>query len=114
MIDGDPGSARSISVTPKPAVSELAARRLPDGRVEATWTWPPGITEVFVAWGDTPPASAAVGRKVTNTRYEIDGGAMLEGVPPGAHLAVFAGTRSPAGELQWSVDAPAAARTLVE
>ena len=41
-----------------PAVSELVVRRRGDGRVEATWTWPEGTTEVFVAWDSTPPTSA--------------------------------------------------------
>ena len=99
-----------------PAVSELVVRRRGDGRVEATWTWPEGTTEVFVAWDSTPPTSATSapgGRKITNTRYEIDGGAALDGVPAGAHIAVFTGTRSAAGTLEWSVDAPATARRLV-
>ena len=84
--------------------------------MEATWTWPEGTTEVFVAWDQTPPTSATGapgGRKITNTRYEIDGGAALDGVPPGAHIAVFTGTRSAAGTLEWSVDAPPTARRLV-
>ena len=63
--------------------------------------------------GRTPPTSAAVGRKVTNTRYEIDGGAVLDGVPPGAHIAVFTGTRSASGNMEWSVEAPPTARSLV-
>ena len=63
--------------------------------MEATWTWPEGTTEVFVAWDRTPPTSATSapgGRKITNTRYQIDGGAALDGVPPGAHIAVFTGS----------------------
>ena len=99
------GSERSATVTVPtdappaatggPAVSELVVRRRDDGRVEATWTWPEGTTEVFVAWDRTPPTSATSapgGRKITNTRYQIDGGAALDGVPPGAHIAVFTGT----------------------
>ncbi len=112
-VEGVAASARSVTVTPKPAVSELVVRRREDGRVEATWTWPPGTTEVFVAWGQQPPTSAAVGRKVTNTRYEIDGGAVLDGVPAGAHIAVFTGTRSASGNVEWSVEAPPSARSLV-
>lgn len=112
-IDGDPASARSLTVTPKPSVSGLAARRLDDGRVTVTFTWPPGTTEVFVAWGPAPPTSTDVGRKITNTRYEIDGGATLDAVPSGSHLVVFTGTRSANGQLEWAVDAPASARTLV-
>ena len=38
------------AATGGPAVSELVVRRRGDGRVEATWTWPEGTTEVFVAW----------------------------------------------------------------
>lgn len=111
-IEGRPETAQRITVTPRPAISGLAATRLGDGRVRATWTWPPGTTEVFVAWGPAPPTSAEQGRKVTNTRYELDGGAELDGVPPNAHLAVFTGTRE-GGDLRWHVDAPATARTLV-
>ena len=125
-IDGVEGSERSTTVTVPtdapvaspgaPGVSELVVRRRDDGRVEATWNWPEGTTEVFVAWGGTPPTSATSapgGRKVTNTRYEIDGGAALDGVPPGSHIAIFTGTRSPAGTLEWSVEAPPTARRLV-
>jgi hypothetical protein len=121
-LDGVEGSERSTTVTvpadapSTPGVSELVVRRRDDGRVEATWAWPEGTTEVFVAWDRTPPTSATGapgGRKVTNTRYQIDGGAALEGVPPGAHIAVFTGRRSAAGTLDWSVDAPPAARRLV-
>ena len=84
--------------------------------MEATWAWPEGTTEVFVAWDRTPPTSATSapgGRKITNTRYQIDGGAALDGVPAGAHIAVFTGSRSAAGTLEWSVDAPPTARRLV-
>jgi hypothetical protein len=127
-LEGIEGSERSISVTldttttvapppPRPApppaapsgsVSELVLRREDDFLVTATWNWPPGTTEVFVAWDASPPASAtsaAGGRKVTNTRYEIDGGAELDGVRPGMHLAVFSGSRSPSGQLTWSNEA---------
>ena len=68
-LDGVEGSERSATVTVPdatrrppptsgPAVSELVVRRREDGRVEATWTWPEGTTEVFVAWDRTPPTSA--------------------------------------------------------
>lgn len=62
-----------------------------------TWTWPHGVTEVLLVWRtDAPPAGpddpVAQRRKVTNTRYELDGGAAA---PAGTdvHLSVFSCTR---------------------
>ncbi|WP_354702330.1 hypothetical protein DSM112329_02687 [Paraconexibacter sp. AEG42_29] len=73
-----------------------------DGRTRVTWDWPTGVTEAYVAWGSTPPQTAGgQGRKVTNMRYELDGGAFLDGIPGGTHVAVFAGRRDPAGTLAW-------------
>jgi hypothetical protein len=61
------------------------------------WDWPTGCTEVTVAWRtDAPPDAAsdpaAGSRKVTNTRYTIDGGFALPPDRP-LHVAVFACTR---------------------
>ena len=88
-------------------IDQVAAAREPDGRLRVTWQWPTGVTEAFVAYDRSPPAKAtAPGRKVTNMRYELDGGALLDGVPSGAHLAVFAGRRDAAGTLRWSGPQP--------
>ncbi|MBW3640498.1 MAG: hypothetical protein KY451_11730 [Actinobacteria bacterium] len=85
-----------------------------DGRLR--WDWPPGCTEVLLAWrSDGPPLHpydpAAQTRKVTNTRYEIDGGAPLSPERP-LHLAVFAATRA-RGPLQIACEAPASARLML-
>jgi hypothetical protein len=85
----------------------VAAAREPDGRLRVTWRWPEGVTEAFVAYDRSPPASASgPGRKVTNMRYELDGGALLDGVPSGAHVAVFVGRRDAAGALSWGGPQP--------
>jgi hypothetical protein len=62
-----------------------------------TWSWPHGVTEVQLVWRsgaepDGPEDPASQRRKVTNTRYELDGGAAA---PPGedVHVAVFSCTR---------------------
>jgi hypothetical protein len=61
-----------------------------------TFTWPPGVTEVMVVIrSDAPPENpqdpAAVSKKVTNTRYEIDGGYRIPGsAARPAHIAVAA------------------------
>jgi hypothetical protein len=53
-----------------------------------------------------PPSEAGgQGRKVTNMRYELDGGALIDNVPAGAHVAVFAGRRDAAGVLNWDAAA---------
>jgi len=116
----DPASADpDPSPEPAPAAqlapSAVSTRREPGGDLLVTWEWEPGVTECFVAWGPAPPAApeaATGGRKVTNMRYELDGGARLEGVPAGAHLAVFTGSRVRTGTLQWMTDVPDAARAV--
>lgn len=88
-------------------IERVATTREPDGRLRVTWQWPAGITEAFVAYDRAPPAQAcAPGRKITNMRYELDGGALLDGVPSGAHVAVFAGRRDAAGNLSWGAPQP--------
>ncbi|WP_241255883.1 hypothetical protein, partial [Candidatus Protofrankia californiensis] len=57
------------------------------------WTWPPGCTEMMVVWRNDAPARAvddpaARCRKVTNARYEVDGGVPVPAERP-LHLAVF-------------------------
>ena len=66
-----------------------------DGRLH--WQGPAGCTEVLLTCrSDSPPQAAyeqqATTRKITNTRYEIDGGAALPPERP-LHVAVFAATR---------------------
>lgn len=84
-------------------VEGVGATRDPDGRLRVTFTWPVGTTEAWVGWdtGAPPARAGGSGRKVTNMRYELDGGALLDGVPPGAHLAVFAGARDARGTLTY-------------
>ncbi|GAB3203375.1 hypothetical protein GCM10027261_44750 [Geodermatophilus arenarius] len=60
------------------------------------WDWPPGCTEVVVVLRpDAPPVGpddpAGTRRKVTNSRYEIDGGLPVPAAP--GHVAVFPATR---------------------
>ncbi|MRH92690.1 hypothetical protein GFY24_35620 [Nocardia sp. SYP-A9097] len=71
-----------------------------------TFTWPVGITEVMmVARADAPPRTpddpeADRKWKVTNSRYEIDGGAKLPiDLPRPCHLAIASCRREPAGTL---------------
>ncbi|SFO46766.1 hypothetical protein SAMN05660359_03651 [Geodermatophilus obscurus] len=76
------------------------------------WTWPEGCTEVVVAVRpDAPPEGpddpAATRRKVTNSRYDIDGGLPVDGAP--GHVAVFACTRA-GGRLLVAGEAPPGAR----
>lgn len=92
-----------------PPVTDL---RVEDGRLR--WTWPPGCTEVMVLRRtDAAPEDhadpEAVVRKVTNTRYEIDGGVPIDGSP--GRLAVFACHRE-AGRLLIATEAPSTARLL--
>ncbi len=69
--------------------------QIQDGRLH--WQWPPGCTEVLLTCrSDSPPEAAyeqqATTRKITNTRYEIDGGAALPPERP-LHVAVFTAAR---------------------
>ena len=77
------------------------------------WTWPAGCTEVVLSWRpDAPPEHAndpaAVSRKLTNTRYQIDGGVVLPTQRP-LHVAVFTCTRMD-GTLVTACEAPDGAR----
>ncbi|WP_067574494.1 hypothetical protein [Nocardia acidivorans] len=81
------------------------------------FTWPVGITEVMVvARPDAPPTTpddprAARKWKVTNTRYQIDGGAKLPvDLPRPCHLAVASCRREPSGTLTVAAGFAAAAR----
>lgn len=103
--------AESASADAPPAVTALSAQRDPSGAVVLTWDWPHGVTEAFVVVGPVSPPERAVApsRKVTNTKYEIDGGARLEGVDAGTALTVCSGRRDAAGKLAWSPVASAPA-----
>ncbi|MET8651094.1 Ig-like domain repeat protein [Nocardia aurea] len=69
------------------------------------FTWPVGVTEVFVvARADAPPATpddpGARAWKVTNMRYEIDGGVKIPpDLPRPCHLAVASCRREVNGSL---------------
>lgn len=74
-----------------------------------TFEWPTGITEVMVvARPDAPPIdpkdSQARSWKVTNTRYQIDGGVKLPAdLPRPCHLAIASCRRDPSGTLTVAV-----------
>ena len=98
--------AYAVVAVPGPAASEVV--RAPDRvngiaavqhlRVSATgaldFDWPPGITEAMVVIrGDRPPTTptdpAATSWKITNMRYQLDGGLRLpESVARPCHVAV--------------------------
>jgi hypothetical protein len=81
------------------------------------WNWPAGCTEAMVVWSPHSAPSGALDpqaerRKVTNTRYEIEGGVALPAQRP-LHVAVFTCTRV-ASELVASLEAPPDARLAFE
>ncbi|MDO9355189.1 MAG: hypothetical protein Q7T55_15940, partial [Solirubrobacteraceae bacterium] len=96
-----------------PLVDGVAATRDPDGTVVVTWNWPFGVTEAFVSVGPAsgPSDPGPGGRKITNTKYELDGGARLAGVPAGATVRVHSGSRTGQGLLAWN--APGHARETI-
>lgn len=103
----EPAPERDSALPAAPLVERLAASRDASGRLHLTWNWPAGVTEAFVAVGAgatpaTPATPGLGGSKVTNTKYEIDGGVWLDGVAPGTPLAVFTGTRDARGALRWN------------
>ncbi|AEH10907.1 MULTISPECIES: hypothetical protein [Protofrankia] len=76
------------------------------------WTWPPGCTEMMVVWRADAPAHtaddpAAHRRKVTNARYDVDGGVPVPAERP-LHLAVFGCVRDGGRLLVASVCPPSA------
>lgn len=119
-VEAGPPSGLPLFVVPPPGphtaaddVGPVPDLRMVDGRL--CWTWPVGCTEMMVtARADLPPAGAqelgSTTRKVTNTRYDIDGGFLLPAVRP-LHVALFACVRV-RGELV--VAGTAAGRCLVD
>ncbi|NNH74994.1 fibronectin type III domain-containing protein [Nocardia uniformis] len=71
--------------------------------------WPPGITEVMVvARSDSPPVAPddpdARAWKVTNTRYQIDGGVRIPAdISTPCHIAIASCRRAPSGTLTVAV-----------
>jgi hypothetical protein len=91
-VDGSAVAGAAAWYLELPPVTDL---READGRLQ--WEWPPGCTEVMVVWrSDGSPEGAgdpaAESRKVTNTRYTLDGGVALPADRP-VHVMVFACTR---------------------
>jgi hypothetical protein len=116
MDPHDPGESTHL-LTRTPADDLEPARDQAGVAGKHPWTWPDGCTEVIVTWRpDAPPIAAndpvAASRKVTNTRYELDGGLPLPTTRP-LHVAVFTCLRDQAGQLiVASVAAPPARRLL--
>ncbi|WP_458690765.1 hypothetical protein [Nocardia tengchongensis] len=94
-----------------PTVRALAER---DGLL--VFDWPTGITEVMVvARHDAPPVDPEDPRaqrwKVTNMRYEIEGGVRIPAeIPRPCHVAVASCRREPSGTLTVAAGFGAAAR----
>ncbi|MBJ7469917.1 MAG: hypothetical protein JHD16_01380 [Solirubrobacteraceae bacterium] len=109
--EAPPTESSSSPAEGAPAVVALAATRDPGGALRLTWTWPPGVTEVFVVVGEPvdPESAVSPSRKFTNTKYGLDGGAVLDGVSPGTNLTVLSGRRDASGRLSWSSPAHAPA-----
>ncbi len=98
-----PQPASVESAGPAPPVTGLILSREGQGGLRVTWTWPAGVTEVVVATGPAGgPDRPGAGRKVTNAKYEIEGGVRLEGVVPGELVTVHTGRRDAAGVMQWN------------
>lgn len=94
-----------------PVESIGAGRDARTGEAVITWSWPEGVTEVFVAVGAAahPSAPGPGGRKITNTKYAIEDGARIAptDAPPGTTVRVFSGRRDASGGLAWNDEAHA-------
>ncbi|MFE6858766.1 Ig-like domain repeat protein [Nocardia sp. NPDC057668] len=115
----DAAAARGPAVSDTPS-GMPAVRGLTANAGLLTFEWPAGITEVMVvARADAPPTDpddpAAVRKwKVTNTRYQIDGGAKLPAdVPRPCHIGVASCRREPTGTLTVAAGFAPAARIHV-
>ncbi|MEU2251963.1 Ig-like domain repeat protein [Nocardia xishanensis] len=112
----DPAATRPEQIAPQAATSAVAQDDpMPSGIPVVTglaeraglltFVWPTGITEVMVvARTDGPPAAPdepeARAWKVTNMRYEIDGGVRVPpDLPRPCHIAVASCRREPNGKL---------------
>ncbi|WP_039815964.1 hypothetical protein [Nocardia otitidiscaviarum] len=112
-----PGAAPSTDPAPSgiPVVENLAIR----GDV-LTFDWPLGVTEVMVVVRtDSPPVAPddpdARAWKLTNTRYQIDGGGRLPAdIPRPCHIAIASTRREPNGMLTVAVGFASSARTRWE
>ncbi|GAB2441799.1 hypothetical protein [Nocardia tengchongensis] len=105
-----------------PAAADLEPSGLPTVRALSerdgllVFDWPTGITEVMVvARPDAPPVDPEDPRaqrwKVTNMRYEIEGGVRIPAeIPRPCHVAVASCRREPSGTLTVAAGFGAAAR----
>ncbi|QLY29715.1 hypothetical protein H0264_31505 [Nocardia huaxiensis] len=102
---GSPATAAADALPPAAPSGMPTVRNLAEHGGLLIFEWPTGITEVMVyARADAPPTAPddpqARAWKVTNTRYQIDGGARVPGdVPRPCHLAVASCRRDPSGTL---------------
>lgn len=104
---GRPGVATSpTAAAPEPAPSDpppISAVRVEGDTIR--FEWPDGVTEAMVvirtdAAPSDPADPRATASKVTNTRYQIDGGVpMSTNIPRPCHVAVASCRRTPAGAL---------------
>ncbi|MFE3793066.1 fibronectin type III domain-containing protein [Nocardia tengchongensis] len=111
--NGPGGTSAAADPEPSglPTVRALSER---DGLL--VFDWPTGITEVMVvARSDAPPVDPEDPRaqrwKVTNMRYEIEGGVRIPAeIPRPCHVAVASCRREPSGTLTVAAGFGAAAR----
>ncbi|QRY62406.1 hypothetical protein JVX90_18875 [Gordonia sp. PDNC005] len=116
IVDGRHSVPARSGETVEPAAPVDRRPRVPDpdlppvGGVavisdRATFVWPPGVTEVMVVMrGDEPPNAPddprSTPRKVTITRYELDGGFVIPAeLPRPCHVAVASCRRDRDGGL---------------
>ena len=94
-----------------PGIDDATDLRVDDEGADlvARWTWPPRCTEVQVIW-ERVGTHAEYEAKVTNARYDVDGGWRLADAPPGEYLVgVVPGARV-GSELVWSPNPGPSAR----
>ncbi|MFW0797130.1 Ig-like domain repeat protein [Gordonia sp. CPCC 205515] len=114
--DGTPPPGRQTpESTSATGIPDIAVRGVVDGRLR--FDWPTGVTEAMVVMrSDRPPADPADPQaravKITNSRYEIDGGFVL---PAGAcHVAVASCRRDDRGILHTAISFGPQARVVVD
>lgn len=102
---GDPARAGQVPDDPMPGGIPVVAQLAESGGL-LVFDWPVGITEVMVVVrADRPPLThdepGARAWKVTNMRYEIDGGVSIPAdLPRPCHVAVASCRREPDGRLR--------------